>query len=310
MTPSLNLTIAHAQLQFRGTDGLRVAPVGFEYPPFLGEHAFDRSLAIDVSIAETPAPAADRLLFDTADGWLLTQRDGMRCLRMPVRGADGSYGERDLWRISWQEPLQHAHAQVHRDLVGNGVVRHIAQYPLDQILLTTLLAAEGALLVHACGGVTSAGGIAFAGVSGAGKSTLTRLLDDTAGTRFFSDDRLFIRRAATPDSVNDPKADNGAYWLYGTPWAGDARAARNERTSLNAMCFLTQANSTRLCELQPAQALERLLAVTTLPWFDAEAIGRALDACAALIESVPCYELLFHRDRKAIEQVLGGLRDA
>ena len=67
---------------------------------------------------------------------------------------------------------------------------------------------------------------------------------------------------------------------------------------------------TRLCELRPLQALERLLPVTTLPWFDAQAISHALDACAALVESVPCYEMFFHPDRETIERELRELQNA
>lgn len=305
LAENLNITIAGTQLQFCGVDGLRIAPVAFEYPPFLGEHEFDRHLLIEVSVAGDDAPAGDAVLFDTNDGWMLTGDDTTRCARMPVRTVDGSYGARDIWRLRWQTPLQRAYAQVDKSLVDDGVVRHLAQYPLDQIMLTTLLATEGALLLHACGGVTAAGGIAFAGVSGAGKSTLTGLLADRAGNRFFSDDRLFLRRSDTSSGV---ASDRGcSYRLYGTPWAGDAHAARNEHTPLRALCFLTQSDSTMLRKLSPALALERLLPVTTLPWFDAAAIGHSLDACAMLIDSVPCFELRFERCGDAIEQALGEL---
>jgi hypothetical protein len=101
-----------------------------------------------------------------------------------------------------------------------------------------------------------------------------------------------------------------SYQLYGTPWAGDAHTARNESTSLDALCFLTQASTTCLREMDRVHALEHLLPVTTLPWFDGQAIGGALDACAALIESVPCYELLFCPQRSALERVLRELGDA
>lgn len=86
--------------------------------------------------------------------------------------------------------------------------------------------------------------------------------------------------------------------------------ARNEHAPLNALCFLTQASDTRLRDLAPAEALQRLLPITTLPWFDAAGIGRALDACAELIASVPCYELLFEPCRTSVERALRGLGHA
>lgn len=318
----LNLTVAGTQLQFRGAHGLRLEPSGFEYPAFMGDHPFDRHLPIDVSIVEDSdgnAPSApcadpsepaaaeaatDNLLFDTQDGWLLTGNKDWRCVRMPLRGAQHKDREKDLWRASWHEPMQRASAQVRRDLVEHGVLRHFVQYPLDQILLTTLLASEGALLLHACGGMTPAGGVAFAGVSGAGKSTLSRLLADSRGMRFFSDDRLFIRRQQQGNAAQPRDAQ---FQLHGTPWAGDAHIARNEHAPLAALCFLTQAASTQLRELTPAAALQRLLPVATLPWFDKTGIGRALDACALLIANVPCYELWFTPCRQSIERALQGL---
>lgn len=83
--------------------------------------------------------------------------------------------------------------------------------------------------------------------------------------------------------------------------------ARNEHAPLNALCFLTQAADTRLRDLTPAEALQRLLPIATLPWFDANGIGRALDACAELIANVPCYELLFAPCRTSVERALRGL---
>jgi hypothetical protein len=151
-------------------------------------HDFDRSLTIDVSIAgdhshshshshstgDNATPTTEKVLFGTADGWVLSQQGEARCVRMPVR-VNGRSGARNIWRLCWQEPMQRAHIRVDGDLVDKGVVRHLAQYLHGQIVLTTLLAAEGALLVHACDGRTRADGIAVAGVSGAGKSTLDAL---------------------------------------------------------------------------------------------------------------------------------------
>ena len=283
-------------MQFRAQGALRIAPTGFEYPPFLTAQAFDRSITIDVDVIDQ-APPRGEVLFDTGDGWLLIGGGEQRCLRMPLRNASGEYGDSDIWRVHWQQPLQRAHAYVNEDLIRHGVVQHLVQYPLDQIILTSLLADEGGLLIHACGGLTPAGGLAFAGVSGAGKSTLTRLLMGVAGLQFFSDDRLFLRHK------------NNQYQLYGTPWAGDAHAALNQSTKLNALCFLSQSQSTQLRPLEPREALERLLPVTTLPWFDKGNIGHSLQACANLLEQVPCYELAFRPDTQAVQDVLAELAD-
>jgi hypothetical protein len=233
-----------------------------------------------------------RLLFDTGDGWQLIGHDGDRWLRMPRRQAGG---RGQVWIAAWREPLQDVRLWVADDQVRSGTVHHVVQYPLDQILLTRALLADGALLLHAAGADTPAGGIAFAGVSGAGKSTVTRLLDGAQGMRFLSDDRVVAGPAP------------GGWRIHGTPWAGDAGVAEPGSADLAALCFLRQAPEPALRPLAPALALERLLPVATLPWFDAAGVGDALDAASRLLAEVPCFELAFTRDAGRTRDLIEAL---
>ena len=49
----------------------------------------------------------------------------------------------------------------------------------------------------------------------------------------------------------------------------------------------------RVRDINSREAIERLLPVTSIPWYDKEVIPEMLDLCEELISSVPVYELYF-----------------
>jgi hypothetical protein len=158
---------------------------------------------------------------------------------------------------------------------------HPFRYPLDQMRLMYLLARHQGFVVHAAGAVLAGRGILLAGRSGAGKSTLTRLLQAAGAHALLSDDRVIVR------------GDGPDWWAYGTPWPGDARVANNERAPLRALCFLQQSATDALVPVSPAEAVHRLLAVASIPWFDAAAFPQVLAACEQAVKAVPAFDLCF-----------------
>ena len=87
--------------------------------------------------------------------------------------------------------------------------------PSLELLMITHLARRDGVILHGCGISIDGRGIVFAGESGAGKSTLSRLWAQKEGIEILSDDRVIVRR------------QNGSFYLYGTPWHGDAAFARS-----------------------------------------------------------------------------------
>jgi hypothetical protein len=171
------------------------------------------------------------------------------------------------------------------------LARHIVQYPLDQLLMIHVAAARSAaVLLHAAGGSIDGNGVLFAGQSGAGKSTVSRLLGNDA--RFLSDDRIMLRRFG------------GKLSMYGTPWPGDAGIAINESVPLKAICFLRHADETFLRPLKPEEVLQRLLPVTSIPWYESKLAGNALSLCEFLIEHYPAYELSFRPQANDLNSIL------
>src|SRR5205823_7896354 len=102
-------------------------------------------------------------------------------------------------------------------------------YPLDELLMISLLARGRGVEVHGCG-VIDTNGVAylFPGHSGAGKSTIARLWRDQGAT-ILSDDRLILRLR------------DGRVWMYGTPWHGEEQFATAASAALSRIYFLQHA---------------------------------------------------------------------
>jgi serine kinase of HPr protein (carbohydrate metabolism regulator) len=147
-----------------------------------------------------------------------------------------------------------------------------------------ILSQEQGLLVHAAGISMHDKGYIFPGRSGAGKSTLARLLAsrDTAST--LSDDRIIIR-----------KRDN-AFKAYGTPWPGEAGIAENVSDQLHGIFFIHHAGENRIKEVSSREALNRLLPVASIPWYDEKPMSDILKTCEDLVCTIPAYELHFTPD--------------
>lgn len=147
-------------------------------------------------------------------------------------------------------------------------------YPLDQLILSSLMARRGELMVHACGVVDRGRGYVFLGRSGAGKST-TALLWHKAGATVLSDDRVILRR------------QDGRWHIHGAPWYSRARLCAALSAPLSGIFTLVHGRTNRLEPLQGAQAFLEILPHCVIPTWDHEARQSGFDAAAALAESSP-----------------------
>jgi hypothetical protein len=177
-------------------------------------------------------------------------------------------------------------------IVASGAGQTVAnpvRYPLDQIMLVRVLGWRQGALIHAAGVDVGGRGFIFAGRSGAGKSTLCRRLAGRKGMELLSDDRIAVRR------IGD------RFMAYGTPWAGDQGTALNRSMPLCGICFLRHADGDKVVRLDPRQALERLLPVASIPWYDRETVTKILSLCDDLLAQVPTFELQFRADGRVAE---------
>jgi len=163
------------------------------------------------------------------------------------------------------------------------------------VLFASLLAHAGGAIVHAAGVVIDGEGWIFAGTHGAGKSTLARLFRARPDVTVLNDDRLAVRRV------------DGRFMVFGTPWAGSARASADAVAPLRGVCLIRHGRATTPRPVTPAQAAPRLVARCLHPYWDRAATAKLLDTIAELVADIPCYDLPF---TPTLRSILNGLRRA
>jgi hypothetical protein len=131
----------------------------------------------------------------------------------------------------------------------------------------------------------------FVGESGAGKSTLSNIWHRQNGAAIFSDDRVIL------------KEKEGEYWMYGTPWHGEARFVSARRVKLENIFFLQhdQRNAVRL--LNRADAVVEFLKASFPPFWDRDGVAFAMAFLSDLAGAVPCQALSFKPDASIVDFV-------
>lgn len=277
--------------------GLHLTRLDELYTPFLQPRdTDDRATAFDfdITLKRGPYPTPGELepVFD-GESWALHRSGDTRVLVAPSGPPSaGSY-----WVTALAPDLARATVWVGSDFRPHadpaaGCHLHPVTYPLDQLLAIHALAPRGGLLVHGAGAVLQGRGVVFPGVSRAGKSTLAKLLIAAGyGENLLSDDRVILRERA------------GGWQAFGTPWPGEAGIAADRAAPLHAIAFLRQADENRFVPLSAAEALRRLLPVTSVPWHDEALTATVLDTCDAILSRVPCYAFHFRPEPAAAHTV-------
>jgi hypothetical protein len=253
------------------------------------------AVRVSFAIADTPAFEGEAI-FRSSATWSILARGSDRALDFRDPAGD------PLYVAEFRPGLPHVTVTCSPRLLGaddappRGVLKAPFGYPLDQVLTMYLLADQGVVL-HAAGALVHGKGVALAGASGAGKSTLMRIAAGRTGWQPLSDDRVILR------------VGGGVATLYGTPWPGEGQVAERASGGAAALLFLEQAPDHQARPLTPRETLARLLPVASLPWYDRDYVGNALDACERIAELVPASVLSFRPKSGAIrlvERVLSG----
>lgn len=168
------------------------------------------------------------------------------------------------------------------------------EYPLDELIVTHFLAMREGGEVHACGVLIPSGeAYLFVGQSGAGKTTMARLYQKLNQVKILSDDRIVLRRR------------NHGIWMYGTPWHGEAEIASPEKGHLTKIFFLRHGEKNRLVPLGKAEAVSRLFTSCFPPFYHQQAIEFILAFFDEVVKTIPCYELTFFPDERAVAFIDG-----
>lgn len=238
-------------------------------------------LRVDVGVLESYQPPAGPLLFDSGEVWRLY--DDGDAFRIECRSAE--FGD---------EPYKIA--RVDRDIARCEVLMRVPElqpleFPLDELLINALLSRSRGIELHACGIVDANGdGVVFAGNSGDGKTTTARLWMDE-GAEVVSDDRVVIRE------------QGGSWWMYGTPWHGEAEICSPSIAPLRRLYLLDKTRPNAATPLPAGEAVARLLSCAFPPFHDPHSLTRVVDTLGALVRSIPVARLSFTNDSTAVSFV-------
>jgi hypothetical protein len=193
------------------------------------------------------------------------------------------------WRIERGD----FHAQWDPDS-GRGWVKQTPNpYSLDsvlRILHSLILAERGGFLLHAASAICDGRAYLFSGVSGAGKTTMARLAP--ADITLLTDEISYIRPAG------------GGYSAYGTPFAGElAKAGENCVAPVFALFFLEQGPENRIDEIQPAEAVGRLMRNILFFAEDPELVEKLLATACDFVAGVPIRRLTFYPDARVWDTI-------
>lgn len=175
------------------------------------------------------------------------------------------------------------------EIAGKKGITNPFCYPLDRLLMMYILAKKKGVVIHsACIEINEMAYI-FAGSSGAGKTTISRQFALRKGGAVLSDERVVIRKA------------DGKYKAFGTPWPGEAGIAVNKGLPLSGIFFIYHGIENKIKEIKCGDALQRLLPITFIPWYDPEIMTEILFFYEELLSDIPTYELFFKPDDELVD---------
>lgn len=243
-------------------------------------------LDLTVEVSDALPPSSGELVFESDSVWRML-RDGAT-YRIECRSE--SFGDAPYKVATFDEGFTRG------TIVMRSDVAHLnpLDYPLDEVTVANLLGRGRGVELHSCGVIDRNGrGQLFVGVSGAGKTTTARLWEGEAAG-IVSDDRVIVRE------------HDGAMWMYGTPWHGEAALSLAQGVPLAGVYLLVQAETNALRPLPRAAAVAGLFRCTFPLFHDASALDFTLSFLERLASAVPVRELHFTRDRAAVELVLAA----
>lgn len=270
------------------------------YEPFITDTVPSRAglvnIHVNLELGDFPATGHATRIFETPDAWsLLNTGDEYFWIDVPVSSGRAPDCLARFRRCPDRVTVYCGEGLI-TETDGNKSVMNPVSYPLDQVLLMYALADRAGIFMHASAVESNGKGYIFPGRSGAGKSTISRMFA-ARGYNLLSDDRIVVRKI------------NGEFYAFGTPWAGDAGIAENRKLPLGGIFFLRQSSESSIRELAPAEAAERLMPVTSILWFDKQAVPGILSFCEDLVLHVPAYDIFFKPDIgvvKLFEQFISG----
>ncbi len=279
---NLAFSIGGMQLAFSVNSNLKFSPLGC-FPEFLSESLQPADYKV-VDDWELSKPSGS-LLFDSGETWRLFG-DGDRKIIW--------VGSRDFIPKmvgNFSPDYRNGTIFVTNNPIDPGSYFFPLNYPLGELLMTSILGTGLGIMIHSCGVIDRESGILFAGTSTAGKTTTARLWNHNAGARVINDDHTIIRNIT------------GQFRIFGTPWHGQGGMALPAEAPLKEIFIINHAQSNHAVRIPPVKAAAALLVRCFPALWDAQAMSYTLQFLDELCQAIPCYELGFLPDQSSVEYV-------
>ncbi|HYK90009.1 MAG TPA: hypothetical protein VE398_14630 [Acidobacteriota bacterium] len=243
--------------------------------PFEVESA-SPDVTIRSSWCELRAAFDGELVFDSGDLWKLYRNDNSFVFRF----TSPAFGEIPYKVATFDSAFRTGEVCLHRSYFDTAIPVYPLQYPLDELLVLSVLSQFGDISVHACGVVDERGnGYLFPGPSGAGKTTMARLWQLRAGAVVLNDERIIVRRREE------------RFWIYGTPWHGEAEFAEPVCAPLTRVFFLRKDSMKTIRSMSGAEAAVRLFSNIYRPFHDKKCLEATLRFIDQVVSEVPFVDL-------------------
>jgi hypothetical protein len=289
--PLMHIEIAGVNFSIESRHKIRLEELPASYDNFVRRDVSAHDIIkVRLELNNIPAPKMTKI-FDTDESWsmFVNNDEYFVALNPPV------LNKKNVWLARFKKDFSETVIYCSEMLIPANQMDHITKvinplcYPLDQILLMYYLSQREGALVHCAGLECDGRGYIFPGRSGAGKSTISRILAGRDGFNIISDDRMAVRKSGSIFSA------------FGTPWPGEEGIAENKNLPLSAIFFISQGENSRIEKIAPREALERLLPLTSIPWYDADTMTGILAFCEDLTARIPAYMLFFRPDSEIID---------
>jgi hypothetical protein len=277
MIKRVNIEIAGICIAVESEDGLDDWDIDSAYRPFVSNRKADIHLSMRRG---NPALSGSEQVFDSLPIWTLHRQGDTTAFNI--------FGQLNGQKRVLSFDLDIRKANLYFPDARSDFVDPFYG-PTLELLLIQYLAQDRGMIVHACGIDDGGCGMLFVGESGAGKSTLSKLWHQENGTEIFNDDRIILQKK------------DGEYWMYGTPWHGDAGFASPRSVKLERVFFLQHDDNNAVRSLNRADAVVEFLKASFPPFWDSPGVAFAMAFLSDLTEAVPCQALSFKPDSSVVE---------
>lgn len=225
-------------------------------------------------------------LFESNGFWRVYQSDG----RLIFWQASGRYYPTLAYKlITLESNFRSGDIYIRPQGPESNSLIYLLDYPLDKILIASLLSSNQGMLLHACGVKNKEEGLLFVGPSGSGKSTLAELWKNKKAVSILSDEFVILK-----------KKDKD-FFIYGTPWSGTALTSSPECAPLRKIFFIRPEPKNTLRFKKGVEITSNLLSHSLLPSWDRQGLESILELCEDLSQGIPGYELGFVPEESVLD---------